>query len=308
MKTNIIILSIAIIFSIFTSCNNRYGSNEVILSDFLKELITLYLNDPENYYEASRKGNIIILTETDWLNYFISIHAATPNPRFILDFRVGTRVTFCEYDFVGETSYLGHTVRIYGSSDSFFDSPFFSTRGFKFQKPCRNHFLGCYNPNIWEVALYKDLSFSKMRTFKTVNDNDISLIQKLVERHFNPTRNTVPAFDSFVYQWWQVEFKAEFPLGEDYLRHFISSNFNVKKELNYVGKIPVAANIFIDRNGNATFKEISRSSGDDEIDNEAIRIVEKICENYTFTPAMHRGEIVNSTYSIVFLRNDIVPK
>ncbi|MPN26169.1 hypothetical protein SDC9_173593 [bioreactor metagenome] len=72
------------------------------------------------------------------------------------------------------------------------------------------------------------------------------------------------------------------------------------------GKVPVVVSILIDKNGKATLNNISKSSNDTEIDNEALRVAKIICQ-YEFVPASHRGEKVNALFPVVFLRNDIVP-
>ena len=106
-----------------------------------------------------------------------------------------------------------------------------------------------------------------------------------------------------IYQF--VENMPEFALGEDALRELIASNFTIRKQGDF-GPVPIIVDIIVDKEGKATFREIVKISNDPELDNEAKRVAEIICQ-YDFIPASHRGETVNSIYSIVFWRSDITP-
>ena len=57
--------------------------------------------------------------------------------------------------------------------------------------------------------------------------------------------------------------------------------------------------IMVDKNGNATWSEVIQSSKNEELDNEALRSIEIICQ-YKFVQAFHRGQNVNATYSVIF--------
>lgn len=140
-----------------------------------------------------------------------------------------------------------------------------------------------------------------MRTKKGSVTEDISSIQNLAEKYFKVSQT----IENDVYELYEIENEPQFVLGEDSLRHIISSNFKIHKDGNY-GKVPLVVNVIVDRNGKATLKEIIKSSNDIELDNEAIRVAEIICQ-YDFIPASHRGETVVATYSIIFLKSDIAP-
>lgn len=140
-----------------------------------------------------------------------------------------------------------------------------------------------------------------MRTYKTTLSEDISDIQSLAERYFKVSKT----IRNEVYQSYEVENEPKFVFGEYSLRHIVSSKFKKHKEGSF-GKIPLVVNIVVDEKGKATFKGIVKSSNDTELDSEAIRVAEIICQ-YDFLPASHRGEKVKAIYPIVFLRSDITP-
>ena len=270
----------------FVSCQAKKSDNNVILTDFTKDLISLYINDAVNINAKNRKDEIIVTAVADTLYYYLSVFA---NNR--------KEYKFCREDFIGQTLYLGHLVRIFGDESSMFYSV---NEKVKKQNPCKDNYTE-YDPNVWQICFYKDKSFNKMRTHKTTQNEDISDIQSLAEKYFKVSQTIT----NEVYQSYEVETEPKFVLGEDSLRQIISSNFKKHKQGNF-GKVPLAVNIIVDEKGKATFKGIVKSSNDTELDNEAIRVAEIICQ-YDFIPASHRGETVKAIYPIVFLRSDITP-
>lgn len=270
----------------FVSCQAKKGDDNVILTDFTKDLISLYINDAVNINVRNRKDEIIVTAVADTSYYYLSVFA---NNR--------KEYKFCRKDFIGQTLYLGHLVRIFGDENSMFYSV---NEKVKKQKQCKDNYT-IYDPNVWQICFYKDKSFNKMRTYKTTQNEDISDIQSLAEKYFKVSQTIT----SEVYLSYEVENEPKFVLGEDSLRSLISSNFKIRKEGNF-GKVPIVVNIVLDEKGKATFKGIVKSSNDTELDNEAIRVAEIICQ-YDFIPASHRGKTVKAIYPIVFLRSDITP-
>ena len=193
--------------------------------------------------------------------------------------------------------FRGYSIKVYGDTNS----PFYLVqKELEYQKPCEPYFIE-EDPNTWVVAIHKDLSLCKMRTIKVLPCGDISLIQNLVAKHFKIPDTISEYCSNSIYQFWDVEVMAKFPLGDDYLRRLIAENFNLKEELNSLDRgfrFP-AVNLLVDKNGNATFHKITLSTNNIEIDNELIRVAEIICQ-YKFTPATHRGETVNSFFSVGF--------
>lgn len=270
----------------FVSCQAKKGNNNIMLTDFTKDLISLYINDAVNINAKNRKDEIIVTAVADTSYYYLSVFA---NNR--------KEYKFCREDFIGQTLYLGHLIRVFGDENSMFYSV---KQESKRIAKCKQDSI-IYDPNIWQIVFYKDKSFNKMRTYKTTPSEDISTIQSLAEKYFKVSLT----IGNEVYQSYEVENEPKVALGEDSLRHLISSNFKVKRD-SIKGKIPVVVDILIDKNGKATLKGIIKSSNDKGIDSEALRITEIVCQ-YDFIPASHRGEKVNVIYPIVFLRSDIVP-
>ena len=303
MKTKNIIFSVAFVICSFIVLQT-YNSN-IILTDFTKELITMYINDSENINAKKRRYEMIVNTYTDTTGYYIKIHSNDKMFRYFQD------------DFVGQVLYSGKRVKVFGDANSVF----YTTKGkARILKRLNNKLISIIfyrnlyandDPLVWTVCIYKDLSFCKMRTSKpTIGGGDISLIQNLAAKYFK-IPDAVPEYDNYIYQWWNVEVPPKLLLDDDSISHFIASNFRVKEDMNFDKVGDFVVDILIDKNGNATpLKGIDYSSGDVEIDNEAIRVVEKIYNTYKyrFIPAMHRGEKVNSYYQVVFYKNEIAPR
>jgi len=285
MKT---IRGFILLFTVYTfiSCQEK---NNVELTDFTKELISMYINDSDNRVAKDRKDEIIIVSYTDTLRYHLSVFA---NDR--------RSYKFCREDFVDETFYLGHLIRVFGEENSVFYS--INEKNKRVKRCKEDKFPPFYDPLVWEFNLYKDYSFCKMKTYKVTADGDISAIQSLAEKYFKISETII---EDEIYQPSEIENQPQFSLGEDSLRKVISSNFKIRKEGNF-DKIPIIVRIIVDKTGKAILEEIIKSSNDNELDKEAIRVTEIICQ-YDFIPATHRGETVNANYSIMFFNEDIIP-
>lgn len=274
----------------FISCQEKKANSNVVLTDFTKELISLYINDVENLKAKDRKDEIIIISVTDTSYYNLSVFANN-----------SIEYKYCSDDFVGQTLYSGHLIRVFGDTSSIF---YFVNEKTKLQKKCNDYYkLMEYDPNVWQVCFYKDKSFCKMYTYKMSPWEDISIIQSLVEKYFEVPNS--PRENNSIFGIAEVEIEPKFVLGEDSLRQLLSSNFE-KKQYNGQSRIPVIVNLVIDKSGKARLKGISESSNNTEIDNEALRVAEILCR-YKFIPASHRGEKVNAIFPVLFLRSDIVP-
>jgi hypothetical protein len=285
MKIIRICYYIVVVFSLVT-CQSKKDNDDILLTDFTKEFISLYINDIENVNVKDRSDDIIIISFTDTSYYCLSIFANNSKS-----------YKFCRNDFVGKTVFLGHLIRVFGNKNSIFYS---KNEDITKQKPCKANFIE-YDPSIWQVCFHKDEHFCKMKTYKVTADGDISKIQRLAEKFFGTS--DIPVENNNIYQNTEVEIAPQFLLGEDSLRNLISSNFKIKKK-NVQDKMPVIVDVVIDKNGEATLKGVKKSSNDIEIDNEALRIAKIVCQ-YKFIPAIHRGENVNAIFPIVFLKNDI---
>ena len=127
------------------SCQAK-KENNVVLTDFTKELISMYINDVENLNAKNRKDEIIIISVADTSYYYLSIFATNSK-----------EYKFCREDFVGQTLYAGHLIRVFGNENAIFYSV---TNKIKTQKRCNDNFTE-YDPSVWQICFYKDLSFCK---------------------------------------------------------------------------------------------------------------------------------------------------
>lgn len=151
------------------SCQVKKENSNVVLTDFTKDLISLYINDVENISAKDRKDEVIIISFTDTSYYYISVFANNSK-----------EYKFCREDFVGQTLHLGHLIRVFGDTSSIF---YFVNKKIKPQKKCNDNFTE-YDPTVWQVCFYKDKSFCKMKTYKVNECEDISTIQSLAEKYF----------------------------------------------------------------------------------------------------------------------------
>lgn len=275
-----------ITFALFTfvSCQTQQEKN-IELKEFTKHLIELYINDIENLNAKRRKDEIILISNTDSLYFYLDIFSNNTG-----------EYEFDRDDYIGRTMYLGHLVRIFGDNNRIFYSA--NKNPVRHSRISRNKIE--YDPNIWTVCFYRDTTFCKAKTNKGTPSEDISEIEKLSEKYFNVSS----VEQNELFQFYEVENSPKFSQGEDYMRKLIHSNFSVHKKGEY-DNIPLVVNLIVDKNGNATVKGIMKSSHDAELDLEAIRVSEIICQ-YDFIPASHRGEKVNVIYPIVFFKGDIM--
>jgi len=289
MKTIKIFTAIFVVCG-FISCQAKKENSDILLTDFTQKLISMYISDIENFNAKNRKDEIIVISVVDTSYYYLSVFSNNSK-----------EYKFCREDFVGQTLYLGHSVKIFGDESSIFYSV---KNTIKTQKKCKD-VVSFYDPSVWRFCLHNDQSFCKMQTYKVTKDGDISVIQNLAAEYFNTLDTVCEMNKNKIYQFFEVENEPKFALGEDSLRHLISSNFEIKRS-NIQGKVPVVVDIVIDKNGNATLRDVKKSSNDREIDREALRITGIICQ-YKFTPASHRGEKVNVIFPIMFLLSDMSP-
>ena len=269
----------------FISCS---GSRDIVLTDFTKELISIYLNDSEHIQAQKRKDEIILISTTDSLYYTLLIFSNNSK-----SYKYET------FDFVGRTIYMGHSIKAFGDKIPIF----YSGNNFVKQKRQDIPNMKEYDPSVWQVSFYKDSSFCKMRTYETTPSENIADIENLAEKYFKISRPST----NEIYQLYEVETEPQFILGNDSLRQIITSNFKRVKRAPMQGKIPVVVDVLIDKHGIAKLIGIRKSSGDTVIDEEALKVAKIICQ-YKFIPATHRGETVETIFPIMFLDNDVKAK
>ena len=269
----------------FISCS---GSRDIVLTDFTKELISIYLNDSEHIQAQKRKDEIILISTTDSLYYTLLIFSNNSK-----SYKYET------FDFVGRTIYMGHSIKAFGDKIPIF----YSGNNFVKQKRQDIPNMKEYDPSVWQVSFYKDSSFCKMRTYKTTPSENIADIENLAKKYFKISRPST----NEIYQLYEVETEPQFILGNDSLRQIITSNFKRVKRAPMQGKIPVVVDVLIDKHGIAKLIGIRKSSGDTVIDEEALKVAKIICQ-YKFIPATHRVETVETIFPIMFLDNDVKAK
>lgn len=269
----------------FISCS---GNRDIVLTDFTKELISIYLNDSEHIQAQKRKDEIILISTTDSLYYTLLIFSNNSK-----SYKYET------FDFVGRTIYMGHSIKAFGDKIPIF----YSGNNFVKQKRQDIPNMKEYDPSVWQVSFYKDISFCKMRTYKTTPSENIADIENLAKKYFKISRPST----NEIYQLYEVETEPQFILGNDSLRQIITSNFKRVKRAPMQGKIPVVVDVLIDKHGIAKLIGIRKSSGDTVIDEEALKVAKIICQ-YKFIPATHRGETVETIFPIMFLDNDVKAK
>ena len=269
----------------FISCS---GNRDIVLTDFTKELISIYLNDSEHIQAQKRKDEIILISTTDSLYYTLLIFSNNSK-----SYKYET------FDFVGRTIYMGHSIKAFGDKIPIF----YSGNNFVKQKRQDIPNMKEYDPSVWQVSFYKDSSFCKMRTYKTTPRENIADIENLAKKYFKISRPST----NEIYQLYEVETEPQFILGNDSLRQIITSNFKRVKRAPMQGKIPVVVDVLIDKHGIAKLIGIRKSSGDTVIDEEALKVAKIICQ-YKFIPATHRGETVETIFPIMFLDNDVKAK
>lgn len=269
----------------FISCS---GNRDIVLTDFTKELISIYLNDSEHIQAQKRKDEIILISTTDSLYYTLLIFSNNSK-----SYKYET------FDFVGRTIYMGHSIKAFGDKIPIF----YSGNNFVKQKRQDIPNMKEYDPSVWQVSFYKDSSFCKMRTYKTTPSENIADIENLAKKYFKISRPST----NEIYQLYEVETEPQFILGNDSLRQIITSNFKRVKRAPMQGKIPVVVDVLIDKHGIAKLIGIRKSSGDTVIDEEALKVAKIICQ-YKFIPATHREETVETIFPIMFLDNDVKAK
>ena len=269
----------------FISCS---GNRDIVLTDFTKELISIYLNDSEHIQAQKWKDEIILISTTDSLYYTLLIFSNNSK-----SYKYET------FDFVGRTIYMGHSIKAFGDKIPIF----YSGNNFVKQKRQDIPNMKEYDPSVWQVSFYKDSSFCKMRTYKTTPSENIADIENLAKKYFKISRPST----NEIYQLYEVETEPQFILGNDSLRQIITSNFKRVKRAPMQGKIPVVVDVLIDKHGIAKLIGIRKSSGDTVIDEEALKVAKIICQ-YKFIPATHRGETVETIFPIMFLDNDVKAK
>lgn len=285
----IITLMVAVLFSCF--CSTYKGNDNVNLSDFTQEVITLYLNDSLNIGIKNRNDDIILISSTDTSHFYLTLFSHDNN-------------LFChsQDDYVGICHYLGHKVKVFGQDSSMF----YSLKNKVLSKNERydSSFICEYDPIVWCVSFYRDTSFDKMRTHKNTAEEEISDIQAIAEKFHKKTT----VIDTSVFRFSEVEEMAEISIGKDSLYKVIKANFNKglirsDKDLSR----PIIVELLIDEDGKASVCGFAEKSANNQLNDESMRVANIISE-YDFKPGYHRGQAVKTIYQVLFLKNALNDK
>lgn len=132
-----------------------------------------------------------------------------------------------------------------------------------------------------------------MFSFYITPQEDISPLYELVKSQ--KIKTNVSASDlNYIYPAYLVETPPMFKSGLDSLHTIIQKNVQTAPKVHR----RVLVNLIVDQNGNATIAGIEDGSGDISTDTLALSIAEMVAKE-AFVPAVHRGVVVRSYYTLV---------
>lgn len=144
-----------------------------------------------------------------------------------------------------------------------------------------------------QICLHKDKTFCPMFSYYITPQEDISPLYELVKSQ--KIKTSVSASDlNYIYPAYLVETPPTFKSGLDSLHTIIQKNIKTTSKVHK----RVLVNLIVDQNGNATIAGIEDGSGDISIDTRALSIAEMVAKE-AFVPAVHRGIVVRSYYTLV---------
>lgn len=168
-----IILGIILLYSLF-ACQSPEDINNIELTEFSKELVSMYVYNEQNIGARNRKDEIIIVSTTSDTCCYLSVFANN-----------SSEYNYCRTDFLGQTMYLGHTIRVFGNEHKAF---FSIKRNLKKQEPCFPSY-DFYDPNEWFICFKKNGSlYTEIAYQYDELERDLSNLQALVRRHFPSTQ------------------------------------------------------------------------------------------------------------------------
>ena len=144
-----------------------------------------------------------------------------------------------------------------------------------------------------QICLNKDKTFCPMFSYYITPSEDISPLYELVKSQKIKT-NVSDSDLNYIYPAYLVETPSMFKSGLDSLQTIIQKNIKTTSKVHR----RVLVNLIVDQNGNATIAGIEKSSGDISTDTRALSIAEMVAKE-DFVPAVHRGVVVRSYYTLV---------
>ena len=176
VNTALSLLALLTAFASLLACQSPKDLDNVELTDFTKDLISLYVNDVENECRSDGTDEIILISETDSSCFSLFVFSNHTD-----------EYEYCDDTFLGQTNYMGYTVKVHGDENPLF----YNVSGNqKKHKRCKPKYIE-YDPLVWSVCLNKkDLSIRKRDTYKILQyHDDISDIQNLVASYFPPSQS-----------------------------------------------------------------------------------------------------------------------
>ena len=259
-------------------------SNVVSLSSFTKDII-------DEYYPTCLDKGAIIATSEDTLYWYMEITS-------------GKYINwFAPEKYIGKVKHNRSDVYLYGLRDCIFYSTNRRSPGIRCQVESKDKNGSMpeiiEEPSFWQIAIRKDTTFSKYRTYIVNAFEDISAIQNIANKYYKSSG--VPKDEVFDYIY--VEQRAKPKIGIEEIRTIIQNNFHMSYAYSDQ-RIPIFVELIVYSDGTARVKGLAKRTGNATVDNEALRVADIISKT-GFIPAMHRGEYVNSLYAIPFLKEDI---
>lgn len=269
-----------IILVVLQSCS--LFSDVLSLSNFSKDIIG-------EYHQTSSENSTIILTQEDTLYWYMKITS-------------GEHINwFSNEDYIGKVKNNHSDVYIYGLNDCIFYSA--NRKHLRNNRPrvLKNDITPeiIDEPCFWQIAIRKDTTFSKYRTYIVNPFEDISTIQRIANKYYKNAQLSKEELFDYI----EVEQPAEPIVGINGIRDIIRMNFRFKS---YEGenRIPIAVKIIVYSDGVTEVNGFYKRTNDEILNAEALRVADLIIRT-GFLPAKHRGEKVNSTFCIPFVRKDI---
>ena len=156
------------------ACQPSAKNDNLEMTEFTKELVYSYLNDKQSVSTINGSDEIIIVSSTDDNCFYLSIFANNPK-----------EYTYCRDDYLGQTIFMGRTVKVFGDENNLF---ILLSKKVKWKKRCNPSYEE-YDPTVWHICLYKNRSLCTEKTFKCSPEEDISILQSLVDKYFGISSN-----------------------------------------------------------------------------------------------------------------------
>jgi len=288
MRKFVFTLVFVIIGIIYLSCSTKTANKTGSLSNFTQDIIKTYINDTLHIGINPVNDVLVLYTYEDTNYYYIRI--------FALDKKFRSHISD---PIMGKAKHMGFTIYLTGIPIDLF----YKTDSVPVKMPKEANSSVLIDPSYYVIYINKRMELDYLRTYRATTSSDISHLEAIAYKHFKTLRSTESS-DQYVFSINEVQYYPEFPGGDNALDSFISFNFKINdKTMHQLSKefrrTVVCISLLIDSNGNASYIRISQSSGNSEVDQEAIRVA-KLITKFRFIPAQHRGCKVSVYYPLDF--------